>query len=128
MKEIKELLRRSGTFINSAKLLLDNGDFDSSVSRSYYAMFFAAEALLLTKNLKFTSHRGTLSAFGQHFIKTGIFQKGMSRALYEAFELRQIGDYSYQSTIDEDTAGKILSSADDFVKSIIKYLKENIYV
>ena len=85
MKEINELLKRSGTFINSAKLLLDNGDFDSSVSRSYYAMFFAAEALLLTKELEFSSHRGTLSAFGQHFIKTGIFPKEMSRALYEAF-------------------------------------------
>lgn len=34
MKEINELLKRSGTFINSAKLLLDNKDFDSSVSRA----------------------------------------------------------------------------------------------
>ena len=76
MKEIKELLKRSGRYIASAKLLLDSGDFESSVSRSYYAMFFATEAVILTKDLRFSGHRGVLSAFGQHFVKTGIFSKG----------------------------------------------------
>ena len=52
----------------------------------------------------------------------------MSRELYKAFEMRQVGDYSYQSTIDKDMAREILSSADDFVKNIIEYLKKEGYI
>jgi len=74
MKEIKSLMERAKISINSANLLLKEGDSDSSVSRSYYAMFYATEAVLLTKGLKFTSHRSVISLFGQHFVKTGIFK------------------------------------------------------
>ena len=41
--------------IKSAELLPDEGDFDTSISRAYCAMFYATEALLLTKDLKFCS-------------------------------------------------------------------------
>ncbi len=73
MKEIKALMKRTERYIKSAELLIKEKDFDSSVSRSYYAMFYATEAVLLTKNLKFSSHRGVISLFGKYFIKTGIF-------------------------------------------------------
>ena len=73
MKEIETLIQRAERAAKSAELLLKGGDFDSSVSRSYYAMFYATEALLLTKELKFSSHRSVISLFGEHFIKTGIF-------------------------------------------------------
>lgn len=56
MNEINELIKRAKKYLNSAELLLENEDFDSSVSRSYYAMFFATEAVLLTKQLEFSSH------------------------------------------------------------------------
>nr|HDO81534.1 HEPN domain-containing protein [Candidatus Bathyarchaeota archaeon] len=37
----------------------------------YYAMFYSTEAILLTNNLKASSHKGVISLFGGHFIKTG---------------------------------------------------------
>ena len=62
--DLKPLVKKSKKFISTAKLLLDHGDYDSSVSRTYYAMFYIVEAILLTKNLKFKSHRGVISGFG----------------------------------------------------------------
>ena len=50
-------------------LLLAN-HFSSSVNRSYYAVFYAATALLLSIGETRSSHHGVLSAFRQHFIKT----------------------------------------------------------
>ena len=44
--------------------LLIDGDHKSSVSGAYYAMFHSAEAVLLTKNLSFSSYRDVISAFG----------------------------------------------------------------
>ncbi len=47
--EIKPLIEKAKKFISTAKLLLDHGDYDSSVSRTYYSMFYVVEAILLTK-------------------------------------------------------------------------------
>jgi len=52
-EEIDKLLRKAKRSLEAAKRLFDEGDYDFSVSRAYYSMFYCAEALLLTKNLSF---------------------------------------------------------------------------
>ena len=66
--------------------------------------------MLLTKNLSFSSHKGVISAFGEHFVKTGIFPKEMGRELNRAFEKRQLGDYEYTFVISRTEAEEILKS------------------
>lgn len=88
MKEVKSLIERAKRYLKSAELLLREKDYESSVSRSYYAMFFCAQAVLLTKGLSFSSHKGVISGFGEHFVKTEIFPKSMGRELNKAFEKR----------------------------------------
>ena len=39
MKEIKSLIERAKKYLRSAEVLLGEGDYESSVSRTYYAMF-----------------------------------------------------------------------------------------
>ncbi len=124
MKEIKSLMERAEKYLRSAKILLEVGDYESSVSRAYYAMFYSAQAMLLTKNLSFSSHKGVISAFGEHFIKTDIFPKEMGRELNRAFEKRQIGDYEYTFVISKREAEEILENGKKFVEKIIQYLKE----
>ncbi|MCK4615013.1 MAG: HEPN domain-containing protein [Thermoplasmata archaeon] len=126
MKEIETLMGRAERAITSAELLLNEGDFDTSVSRSYYAMFYAAEALLLTKQLKFSSHRSVISLFGEHFVKTGTFQPVMGRRLSKTFEKRLIGDYGFTPEIDGATAKEALSWAKEFIEGIRVHLKDRI--
>ena len=64
------LLDKAVRFIASAELLVEDGDFDSSASRLYYAMFHVAQALLEAKGLAFSSHRAVISAYGQYFART----------------------------------------------------------
>jgi uncharacterized protein (UPF0332 family) len=70
VKEINSLIERAKRYLKSAEILLEEGDYESSVSRTYYAMFYSAQAMLLTKNLSFSSHKGVISAFGEQFVKT----------------------------------------------------------
>jgi uncharacterized protein (UPF0332 family) len=125
MKEVKTLIQRSERAIASAELLLSEGDFDSSVSRSYYAMFYATEALLLTKKLKFSSHRSVISLFGEHFVKSGTFKQEMGRRLSKTFEKRLLGDYSFAPEVNEEEAKEALSWAREFVKEIGEYLAKS---
>jgi len=125
MKEISALIQKAQRYLKSAELLLKDGDSESSVSRTYYAMFYAAEAALLTKSLSFSSHKGVISAFSEHFIKTDIFPREMGRELNRAFEKRQIGDYEYTFIISEEEAEQMLRSGKEFVGSITHFLDTN---
>jgi len=124
MKEINSLIERAKRYLKSAEVLLGEGDYESSVSRTYYAMFYSAQAILLTKNLSFSSHKGVISAFGEHFVKTGIFPKERGRELNKAFEKRQLGDYEYTFVISKKEAEEILGNGYKFVDSINQYLKK----
>ena len=122
MREAKALIKKAQRYLKSAEILLRDEDFESSVSRTYYAMFYCAEAALLTKSLSFSSHKGVISAFGEHFIKTGIFPKELGRELNRAFEKRQIGDYEYTSLISNEEAKEILNSGRQFINTIENWL------
>jgi len=124
MKEIKSLVEKAKKYLRSAEILLKEGDYESSVSRTYYAMFYCAQAMLLTKNLSFSSHKGVISAFGEHFVKTGVFPKEMGRELNRAFEKRQLGDYEYTFVISKREAEEMLESGKKFVNEIVQHLKE----
>ena len=120
--KIEALLQRMYDSLGSAKLLLDNDYYDSSISRSYYAMFYAAEAILLTKNLKFSSHKSVISLFGEHFVKSGVFPSELGRDLSKAFDERLTGDYSFKSMTTRETAEKAIKRAENFAKNIEEYL------
>lgn len=128
MKEITSLIERADKYLKSSEMLLEEGDYESSVSRTYYAMFYAAEAVLLIKNLSFSSHRGVISAFGEHFIKTDIFPRDLGKEFNRAFEKRQLGDYEYTCVISKEEAREILEKGKDFVVKITEYLKDAKYM
>ncbi|MDQ1328516.1 MAG: hypothetical protein QG641_1801 [Candidatus Poribacteria bacterium] len=125
MKEIDSLIKRSKRYLKSAEILLKEEDYESCVSRVYYAMFYSVQAILLLKNLSFSSHKAVISAFGKYFVKNGIFTKEMGKKLNKAFEKRQIGDYEYDFVISEDEAKDILINGKEFIETIIHYLRIN---
>lgn len=93
MTDRERLLRKADRYLESARLLCNAGDYDSAVSRAYYAAFFVAEALLDALGQSFSSHRGVISAYGQEFAKTSHLDPRFHRLLIAAFEKRQQADY-----------------------------------
>ena len=89
-----------------------------SVSRSYYAMFYAVLALLIKKEIKISKHTGAIGAFNREFVKKGIFDQEFSRWLQEAFDLRQRADYREFFSISDERARKVLEQARLFVKEV----------
>ena len=127
-EDIKALVGKARKFIESSKVLLEINDYDSVVSRTYYAMFLITEGLLLTKNLAPKSHSGLISLFGEHFVKTDIFSKEMGRHLNRAHDKRLIGDYASSIIIKKNEAQGLLDIGQDFVEKIAEYLEKNQYL
>lgn len=109
------LMLKAERYIRSANVLAEDGDLDSAASRLYYAMFYVAEALLDEKGFTFSSHHAVISAFGQHFSKTKIFDSRFHQALLSAYSLRQIGDYAEISNLSRSDIDELISIAEEFV-------------
>ena len=117
MTQSNPLFEKAGRFIDSAVLLVEDGDFDSAASRLYYAMFYVAESLLAARGYHYSSHRAVISAFGQHFAKTKELDPGFHKALMAAFNQRQLGDYAVVSGLEEGDIEQMLSDARDFLNA-----------
>ena len=52
-QEIKEFIDKAKRSLAAAQDMLEGGYCEFAVSRGYYAMFYAAEAILLSKELHF---------------------------------------------------------------------------
>lgn len=117
------LLTKARRFLRSAVILGSDGDYDSAASRLYYAMFYCAEALLLSKGLSFSTHRAVIANFGQHFAKTGNLPPEMHQWLREAFDRRQQGDYSHTPLVEERHVQELHVKAQEFVRLTEGYLR-----
>lgn len=94
MSEVEDFIAKAERFLQSAEHLFDLGDYDSCVPRCYYAMFYLAEAALMTRELSPSSHRGVIALFGKHFVQSGVFSSELGRMLRRAYDMRLLGDYA----------------------------------
>lgn len=122
-EETQKLIVKANRSLAAAERLIDSNDYDFAVSRTYYAMFYAAEAILLSKNLSFSSHSALISALFEHFVMTGLMQKELHKSLHEAFKLRQEGDYMSSPNITKEIAQKLLDDAKIFIQKATQLLK-----
>jgi hypothetical protein len=122
---IEYRLEQAEESLDSAQLLLDHKKYRPSVSRSYYAMFYAVQALLIRKKIITSKHSGAISLFNREFVKNDIFDREFSRWLQEAFDLRQRADYREMFTVTGERAKSILDNARIFVMEIRNNLSDD---
>lgn len=92
-EEVGKLLDKAGRAFDAADLLLNSGHEDFAVSQSYYGFFYIAEALLLSKELRFSRHGQVAGQYGRLFAKTGGLDPRYHQLLIEIFRVRQVATY-----------------------------------
>lgn len=115
--------------------------YSSSVSHAYYAIFYSAKALLLTKQIDTKSpevHKKTFEAFEKEFVNTGIvdlhllniYKKIVIRAdeLLEVFkeEKWKRGHYTYQTIpqANKEPAEESVKNAKLFITNINRIIEK----
>lgn len=128
MKIILELMEKSKENIREAKYLLNGKFYAGSATRSYYAMFHAAQAILYTTDIgpKISTHKGVIMNFHLHFVKTKILSKEMSKIISRGQKVRDTGDYDSSLSVSRTQAEKTFEDAKLFVKEIEKYIEQKI--
>jgi uncharacterized protein (UPF0332 family) len=114
--EQQALVTKARRSLNTAKTLANDGDYDFSVSRAYYSMFYVAQALLLGKELSFSTHSGVINAFGLQFVKSQEIPTEYHRALIAAERIRLQGDYDAGDQVSAEIAQQQIQWAERFLE------------
>lgn len=116
-EDIRALMDKAKESLAVAQELLQNGHEDFAASRAYYAMFYVAEALLLSIGQSYSKHSMVIAAFGREFAKSGRLDPKFHRWLIDAQDLRNIGDYEVHTHVPRDKAQTVCAWAQEFIQS-----------
>ena len=118
---IRNLTRKGHRALRSARLNLEDGDFDGAVNRAYHAMFQIARAALLSGGVPEdglpVSDKELVAAFRQYAVQSGQVDRELAGALSRAEHLCFQADYAGSET-DPKAAAESLQRADHFLHTL----------
>jgi uncharacterized protein (UPF0332 family) len=124
-REVQLYIEYARETLDASRVNLENKHYMSSVNRSYYAVFYAANALLSTLGEARSKHSGVISVFRLRFIKTGELPVELSEIYEDLINSRQRGDYDLNTDIDREMAAELLQKAREFVNEVEQWLRRN---
>jgi uncharacterized protein (UPF0332 family) len=118
----KLYMENAHEMIEVARSNLGNDYYSSACNRAYYAVFYAASALLYSKGKTFGKHSAVIAAFRQIFIKTGEFDKKWSDVYEFVMSSRHTGDYELYDHLEKEQVIDVVKQAQSFVEEVEKWL------
>ena len=116
-----KIIKAKRTLSEAAKMI-EFGFTNAAVSRLYYACFYAANALLFSKDIFVKTHSGVKQMPGLHFITTGLLSLELGEFYGNLFISRQGSDYDDLADIAPELAKEYSKLADEFVSASQKIL------
>jgi uncharacterized protein (UPF0332 family) len=116
-----EFLASARDRLRAAGAAAEGGFAAVAVSAAYYAVLYAARALLSEAELNAKTHTGTWSLFAKHFVASGEFEDDLYAAVRRLQELRERADYDARDPTPEEATGAV-SDAKRFVNAVEQLL------
>ena len=122
--EIQHLLNLADESHDVANSLMDMRHARFSAAQTYYTIFYLAQAMLLSKELTFSSHSAVVAAYGKEFAKTKLLDPKFHRYIIDAQKLRQTGHYGEEGEeVTDEEARESFQWADEFIHAVKEYLR-----
>ncbi|MBI3162139.1 MAG: HEPN domain-containing protein [Chloroflexi bacterium] len=116
--EIREILNYAQESHEAAKVMIESGFIGFSAAQPYYTMFYLAEALLLSKRMKFSSHSAVIAAYGKEFSKTGLLDPKFHRCLIQAEDRSEERHYGRGRNMTDEDALESFQWAEEFMRAV----------
>ena len=95
VEEVNGVMDLAVEELSMAQILYDAGKYRGSITHSYYAMFDAAKALLLTHDFISKKHDTILAQFSKDFVRDGDFSQEVYTYYSNAKKLRRKSSYDF---------------------------------
>lgn len=115
---VKYRLKKARNTLLDAKTYIKDATPESTVNRIYYAMFYAVNALLITKGLSSSKHAGVCALFNREFVNKGLIEKLLGKFYFDMFDNRQEGDYKDFVKFEKEDVEAWLKKAEEFINKI----------
>jgi uncharacterized protein (UPF0332 family) len=122
-EEITDYLTAARHAVRAAQVILDQGLPGEAASRAYYAMFYAAQALLRSVDVVVKRHSAVEAALGEHFAKTRRLDPKLHRMFMQAREAREIADYVVVQATSPEKASQEVADAAEFLAAVERFLE-----
>ena len=120
--EIRIFFERADDDLDTARLLLNSWKERPAIGHCYYAVFYAASALLLTKGITRAKHSGVQSELGRYFFKERILPPEWGEMYRKLQKEREDATYNLEYEPGEEVAEQRLAWAREFVDTARPYL------
>ena len=90
MDDLEIIFKKSIETLKSAEINFNNGLYETSINRSYYAVFYAGNALLAKKGISTKTHKGIVKKFNLEYIHKGDFDKYIGSFLSKLWKIARI--------------------------------------
>jgi len=120
--QVQTHLQQACRALDSAASSLEHGFYATAINRAYYAIFYAASGLPLTKGISRSKHTGVIAAFREHFVKSGLIEAEYSDLYGDAMDARVGSDCDVTFESDLVTAQERLEDANRFVDRVAAFL------
>ena len=124
-KTVEALLALAREKLSAAEGLARMKFYRDAISRAYYSMYHAAQALLLAYGKKAIGHAGTISAFNHHFVKTGKITQKFTQWFSALKESREFADYEGLKEFNKKEVEKSIAEAEEFFKVIKEFIEKS---
>ena len=122
----KRRIQRAHDTLVEDDLLIGARHWRGALDRVDFAAYYAARALLATRDLDAGRHSGVIALFQHHFVKTGIVPAAIAKALPYAFESRQTSDYADVADPGEEEVIALRLSVNAFVTACEHVVEQQI--
>jgi len=111
-------IEKAKSTLKDAKILFDAGSYNATINRLYYACFYGVLALLQTRNLSSSKHKGVRLLFNKEFVKPGNIDLEWYRFYAKLFDNRQESDYEDFKEFTKEETEQLYKESLNFVKMI----------
>jgi uncharacterized protein (UPF0332 family) len=117
-EDIKNSLDVALDTFDDAKFLAQNERYKAAMNRCYYAYYYLAKGILVTKDIVPKTHKGLNSEFGRVFIKTQEIPLKYGEYLGYLFKERQTADYEPKEEIGKEEVDKAIQMVEEFINFV----------
>lgn len=117
-------LEKARQSIREAEVLANSDFFNTAVNRLYYAVYYAASALMIKNSLEAVTHKGIKTMLGLKFIHAGKLEREYGQIYQRLFDSRQAGDYEDFVYYEVASYEELYPLAVKFIDRIEAFLSE----
>ncbi|MBR6446013.1 MAG: HEPN domain-containing protein [Prevotella sp.] len=111
-------MERAYQALEEARSTVKNGFLNLAANRLYYALYYAASALLISKGIPTKTHAGIMTQFHLHLVKTDIVSIDDGKLFRTMYNLRQESDYEDFIEVHAEDIDEFMPKVVDLVEKL----------